>query len=69
MLLTDVSRDVKNIQKLLNSNFPNESQSSNSSEKADEHQQRKQQLEGGWDEGRLIDAGAEVRESLNAVLE
>ena len=63
MLLTDVSRDVKNIQKMLSDNFQNEAHSSSSLNKAVDHQQGKLQQERNWEEKRLIDTGAEVTES------
>ena len=60
MLLTDVSRDVKNIQKLLNMTFQHEEESSNHGAKAHEGQQRNQEQECVWEENRILDPGVEV---------
>ena len=63
MLLTDVSRDVKNIQKLLSDNFQDEEHSRTTLNKTAEYQLEKLQQDRSWEEKRLTDTGVEVTEN------
>ena len=69
MLLTDVSRDVKNIQKLICENFNIESQSNASLDKGDENVEANQQIDNQWNDKRTVDAHIEVRKKGGLLLD